>query len=321
MTMATENTSTAPSATGTSDKMGSRFVEAGLLTEEQVARVVELQNSAHIRFGEAAVRLGLLTEQNVQAVLSKQFNYATALTSTESLDKSLDIALAPFGMEAEAIRQIRAELSIRLSDQEKISLAIVSTAEGEGKSYLAASLALAFSQMGKRTLLIDADMRSPKQHLLFGLENKTGLSTMLAGRTEISAGGLAEGFPHLHVLNAGPQPPNPLEILLQPALSNLMRQLANDFDVFIVDTPAAQTSSDAQTISQQVGMCLLVVRQHHSRLDDLRQTQAQMKTAGAQIIGTVYNQFAEEDAFDQLEGKGKKLWHRLRKWLSSPLNR
>src|SRR5450830_606000 len=311
MTMATETTST---SAATADKMGSRFVEAGLLTEAQVARVVELQNSANIRFGEAAVRLGLLTEQNVQAVLSEQFNYATALVSTEGLDKSLDIALAPFGMEAEAIRQIRAELSIRLSDQGKISLAIVSTAEGEGKSYLAASLALAFSQMGKRTLLIDADMRSPKQHLLFGVENKTGLSTMLAGRTEISAGGLAEGFPHLHILNAGPKPPNPLEILLQPALSKLMLQLADDFDVFIVDTPAAKTSSDAQTIAQQVGMCLLVGRQHYTTLADLRQTQTQMQTAGAQILGTVYNEFSE----DTTPVGGNKFWNRLRKWLNGP---
>jgi protein-tyrosine kinase len=301
--------------------MGARFIEAGLLTEAQVTRVVELQASAGIRFGEAAVRLGLLTEQNVQAVLSEQFNYATALVPSEHLDKSLDIALMPFGLEAEAIRQIRAELSIRLSEQEKISLAIVSTIEGEGKSYLAASLALAFSQMGKRTLLIDGDMRKPTQHLLFGLENKSGLSTMLAGRTAISGGTQAKGFPHLYILNAGPQPPNPLEFLLQPALSNLMKQLADDFDVFIVDTPAAQTSSDAQTISQQVGMCLLVARQHHSRLDDLRQTQAQMKTAGAQIIGTVYNEFTEQDSLDQLEGKGKKLWYRLRKWLSNPLHR
>jgi len=301
--------------------MGSRFIEAGLLTEAQVARVIELQGSDGIRFGEAAVRLGLLTEQNVQAVLSEQFNYATALEPSEYVDKSLDIALMPFGLEAESIRQIRAELSIRLSEQEKISLAIVSTTEGEGKSYLAASLALAFSQMGKRTLLIDADMRRPTQHKLFGLGNKTGLSTMLAGRTAIAAGVAAKGFPHLQILNAGPTPPNPLEILLQPALSNLMRQLADDIDVFIVDTPAAQTSSDAQTISQQVGMCLLVARQHHSKLDDLRQTQAQMKTAGAQIIGTVYNEFAEPDSLDQLEGKGKKLWHRLRKWLSNPLHR
>ena len=300
--------------------MGARFIEAGLLTETQVARVIELQNSAGLRFGEAAVRLGLLTEQDVQTVLAKQFNYATAVSS-ESLDKSLEIALAPFGIEAEAIRHIRAELSIRLLHQDKISLAIVSATVGEGKSYLAASLALAFSQMGKRTLLIDANLRAPKQHLLFGLENKSGLSTMLAGRTEISGGTPTESFPHLHVLNAGPQPPNPLEILLQPALTKLIEQLSADFDVFIVDTPAVLTSSDAQTISQQVGMCVLVARQHYSHVADLRQAEAQLRTSGAQIIGTVYNAFTPSDTLAQIDGKGKKLWHRLRTWLSNPTRR
>lgn len=316
--MANETQSTRPAPSNNADQMGSRFIEAGLLTAAQVERVVELQKVGNLRFGEAAVRLGLLTEQNVQMVLSEQFNYATALVPSDSLDKSLDIALSPFGIEAEAIRQIRAELSIRLSQQEKISLAIVSAVEGEGKSYLAASLALAFSQMGKRTLLIDANMRSPTQHLLFGLENKTGLSTILAGRTAVSAGSLAKGFPHLRVLNAGPQPPNPLEILLQPALTKLMQELANDFDVFIVDTPAVQVSSDAQTIAQQAGMCLLVARQHHSDLAALRNTEAQMKTSGTQIIGTVYNAFAEKEQLDPNAGKLKKYWQRLRKWLSNP---
>jgi len=317
--MAIDNPSNSPTH---ADKMGARFIEAGLLTESQVARVIELQNSASLRFGEAAVRLGLLTEQDVQTVLSKQFNYATAVSS-ESLDKSLDIALTPFGIEAEAIRHIRAELSIRLLHQDKIALAIVSATEGEGKSYLAASLALAFSQMGKRTLLIDANLRAPKQHLLFGLENKTGLSTMLAGRTPISSGTVTESFPHLHVLNAGPQPPNPLEILLQPALTKLIEQLSTDFDVFIVDTPAVLTSSDAQTIAQQVGMCLLVGRQHYSQVAELRQAEAQLKTSGAHIIGTVYNAFTPVDTLEQSEGKGKakKLWQRLRTWLSNPSRR
>jgi protein-tyrosine kinase len=309
---------TATQASGAADRIGACFLAAGLLTEDQVAHVVELQNVVSIRFGEAAIHLGLLTEQNVQEMLSRQFNYATALAPVAGLDNSLGIALAPFGQEAEAIRRIRAELSMRFPDQEKIAIAIVSPGDGEGKSYLAASLALAFSQMEKRTLLIDADMRFPVQHLLFNLENKTGLSTMLAGRTAISSGILAQGFPYLRILNAGPRPPNPLEILLRPTLGKLMQQLTDDFDTFIIDTPSAQTSSDAQIIARQVGTCLLVTRQHHSRLDQLRRTQTQMQTAGAHIIGVVYNEFGEQDALDQLEGNGRKLWRRLRKWLSGP---
>ncbi|WP_050466551.1 polysaccharide biosynthesis tyrosine autokinase [Herbaspirillum chlorophenolicum] len=304
----------AQQTTGPSDKMGARFIAAGLLTETQVARVVELQNSAGIRFGEAAVRLNYLTEQNVQMVLSAQFNYATALLPRDNLDKSLAIAHSPFSMESEAIRQIRAELSIRLAGQGKIAFALVSPNEKEGKSYLAASLALAFSQMGRRTLLIDANLRAPRQHELFGLDNKDGLSTVLAGRSQFSRGQDAPGFPHLRVLCAGPTPPNPLEILLQPALSNLIDKLAQEVDVIIVDTPAATTSSDAQSIVQQVGACLLIGRQHFTKLEELRQAETQIGTTGAQVVGTIYNQFSDET----VPANGNKYWHYLKKWLSGP---
>jgi len=130
-------------------------------------------------------------------------------------------------------RALRSQLVMRWfgSGVQRSALAITSAERGDGRSYIAANLAVLFSQLGQRTLLIDADMRSARQHGLFGLDNKTGLSTMLAGRTPIAAGVGAEGFPHLRVLCAGPKPPNPLEILLQPALSNLMKQLADDFDV------------------------------------------------------------------------------------------
>ncbi|MFJ3044984.1 polysaccharide biosynthesis tyrosine autokinase [Herbaspirillum chlorophenolicum] len=304
----------AQQTTGPGDKMGARFIAAGLLTETQVARVVELQNSAGIRFGEAAVRLNYLTEQNVQMVLSAQFNYATALLPRDNLDKSLAIAHSPFSMESEAIRQIRAELSIRLAGHGKIAFALVSPNEKEGKSYLAASLALAFSQMGRRTLLIDANLRTPRQHELFGLDNKDGLSTVLAGRSQFSRGQDAPGFPHLRVLCAGPTPPNPLEILLQPALSNLIDKLAQEVDVIIVDTPAAATSSDAQSIVQQVGACLLIGRQHFTKLEELRQAETQIGTTGAQVVGTIYNQFSDET----IPANGNKYWHYLKKWLSGP---
>ena len=295
-------------AAGT-DKMGERFIQAGLLDKEQVARVVQLQNAEQIRFGEAAVRLGLLTERDIQAVLSQQFNYATA-TASANIDISLDIAHMPYSLESEAIRQIRAELSIRLSGQPKIALALVSANDREGKSYLSASLSLAFAQMGKRTLLIDANLRHPSQHALFGLPRKTGLSTVLAGRSAIDENLLSSGFPNLTVLTAGPTPPNPLEILLEPALTDLIAGLSDRYDVFIVDTPNTGLSSDAQTISRQVGACLLVARKDVTSIADLHQMQAQMKTAGAQIIGTVYNEFSEPAASTVTS----RVWDRVRSW-------
>ncbi|MCZ2498417.1 polysaccharide biosynthesis tyrosine autokinase [Xylophilus sp. Kf1] len=282
-----------PAATfsASTDKIGDRFVLAGLLTQDQVARVVEHQRRHNQRFGEAAVQMGLLSQADVQSVLSQQFRYATGVGPGTGLDRSLAIALAPFSAEAEAVRRVRAELSIRLSGLPKLAVAIVSPGEDEGKTYLAASLAIAYSQLGKRTLLVNANMRSSGQHDLFGLHRQDGLSTMLAGRAPISAGEHAPGFPLLHVIASGPQPPNPLELLLEQGLERLLTSFAEDFDVFIVDTPGASGSSDAQVIARQVGQCLLVGRQHVSLLEDLEKTQAQMTTSGAQTVGVVYNTF------------------------------
>lgn len=293
------------------DKIGDRFIEAGLLTEDQVAHIIDTQNRSNLRFGEAAMQLGLLQEQQVQAVLSQQFNYATALVPSDHLDASLVLAHAPFSLESEQIRDLRAEISIRLNGRTPITLALVSPNKGEGRSYLAANLAIAFSQMKKRTLLIDADMRSPSQHKLFKIDNKTGLSTILAKRTAMSDGQVIASFPHLHVLPAGPIPPNPQEILLDPALRELIASQSDKFDVFIVDTPAAEKFSDAQTIIQQVGICMLIGRKHRTAVADLQRLQAEMTTTGAQIIGSVYNEYADPKD-DPLANN--KLWQRLRQW-------
>ena len=297
------------------DKIGDRFVFAGLLTHDQVARVVERQRRDSLRFGEAAVQLGLLSQADVQSVLSQQFRYATVAGPHTGLDPSLAIALAPYSAEAEAVRRVRAELSIRLSGLPKLAVAIVSPGEGEGKSYLAASLAIAYSQLGKRTLLVNANLRGSGQRDWFGLNRQDGLSTMLAGRAPIDAGEPAPGFPLLHVIGSGPQPPNPLEILLEPALERLLTSFAEDFDVFIVDTPGAGVSSDAQVIARQVGQCLVVGRQHVTRLEDLERTQVQMTTSGAQTVGIVYNTF---DAAARPPAAGGKQPARpgfLRRWL------
>lgn len=299
------------------DKIGDRFVHAGLLNYEQVARVVERQKRDNLRFGEAAVQLGLLSQADVQSVLAQQFRYATGTGPLTGLDKSLAIALAPFSAEAEAVRRVRAELSIRLSGLPKLAVAIVSPGENEGKSYLAASLAIAYSQLGKRTLLVNANLRGTGQRDWFGLNRQDGLSTMLAGRAPISAGDPVPGFPSLHVIGSGPQPPNPLEILLEPALERLLTSFAEDFDVFIIDTPGAGGSSDAQVIARQVGQCLLVGRQHVTRLEDLERTQAQLATSGAQMVGIVYNTFDAGAPTPGVTAGGRKLgpFGTLRRWL------
>ncbi|OZI70863.1 CpsD/CapB family tyrosine-protein kinase [Bordetella genomosp. 12] len=271
------------------EKMGERFVRLGVLTEAQVAQVVQLQQAEQLRFGQAAVKLGFVTEERVQAVLAEQYRYDYA--SAQQTDITLPIAAMPFGREAEAIRQIRAEISIRLEELPRIALAVVSPQDKEGRAYLSASLAIAFAQTGRRTLLVNANLRASGQETLLGSASGAGLSAILAGRAPAGESRAVPGFPALGVLDAGPQPPNPAELLREPALGRVLAAYADQYEVFIVNTPPAADSSDAQSIARQVDACLLVARKDLTSLNALTRSADLLENAGARVLGTVYNEY------------------------------
>src|SRR5690606_13645245 len=158
---------------------------------------------------------------------------------------------------------------------------------GEGKSYLAASLAVAFSQTGMRTLLLNANLREAGQRGVGELQGRrdVGLSTMLSRRTPASVEQPLKSFPTLFLLDAGPQPPNPLEILTEPALRNFLQPLRESHDVIVVDTPGALAYSDAQVITRQVDGCLLVAREDVTWLKQLRHLENSLLNAGARVLG------------------------------------
>ena len=171
--------------------IGAILMDSGVLSIEDAERILVFQKEHNIRFGEAAVRLGLLTEQDVQYALSRQFSYAylRAVAGKPSLSDELVAAYQPFSPRVEQLRAIRSQLLLRWFDkaEQRQILAVVGSDSGVGRSYLAANLAIIFSQLGERTLLIDADLRNPRQHELFVLQNQVGLSTVLAGRSRDEA--------------------------------------------------------------------------------------------------------------------------------------
>lgn len=271
--------------------IGEQFIRAGLLTPEQVQQVLNLQRKTQLRFGQAAIQLGFVSQQDVQAVLSRHFNYPTTLTEQDGPIRHLAIANAPFSPEAEAIRRIRSNLTVLFNEQASMAFAVVSPRAGEGKSYLSASLALAFSQTGLRTLLLNANLRTAGQRGIGDLRGRrdVGLSTMLSGRTPMAIEQPLQSFPNLYLLDAGPQPPNPLEILAEPALRRFLQPLRERYDVIVVDTPPGLESSDAQVIARQVDGCLLVGRKDVTWLKQLRQLENILIRSGARVLGTVYN--------------------------------
>lgn len=294
---------TQPNVSGGS-RLGDILIERQHLTREDVQRILEYQRTQGIRFGDAAVALGMLTEQELRSAIAQQYRYPTA--SNNPALARFPIAAAPDSTEAEAIRKIRTEIMLRLPERRPLSIALVSPNDAEGKSYLCASLALAFAQGGYRTLLIDADLRSPERNSLLGTKTDTGLAAILAGRVQ----GYTQpvpAFPMLHVLSAGPLPPNPTEILREPQLKQLISNLHAHFDIFVVDTPSIKRYPDAQIIASQADSAILVARQHITLLHDIEQAQDSLRAAGVQVAGIVYNSFAPSPA---RTGVWSRLFHR-----------
>src|SRR5690606_24300769 len=132
-----------------------------------------------VRFGEAAVALSYLSRAEVFWALSQQFQYPYAPDNGEALPEVMIAANAPFSVQAEFFRDVRTSLIGQVFNDDDVpnSLAVCSAQSGDGKTYFATNLAIAFCQLGARTLLIDADLRNPNLHHIFLAESSNGLST------------------------------------------------------------------------------------------------------------------------------------------------
>jgi len=170
-------------------------------------------------------------------------------------------------------------------------LAIVSPGPGEGRSYVAANLAVAFAQLGERTLLIDADMRKPRQHRIFDVTDRFGLSAVLSGRADRRAVVPVPEFGRLSLLPAGARPPNPQELLSRDPLAILLHEVQNDFEIIIFDTPPARRYADAQTVAFRAGNALVLALKDHTRLADTNAVVHELGDAGTRTVGTVFNAF------------------------------
>lgn len=272
--------------------IGAILMDAGRLSPESAEQIVKLQTEANLRFGDAAIRLGLLTEADIQFALSKQFDYAyLPLSGDRPISEQVIAAYQPFSAEVEQLRSLRSQLMLRWFDKEagRAGLAVVGPGRSEGRSHLVANLAVVFSQLGQRTLLIDADMRCPRQHELFKLENRVGLSSLLGGRVESDAIVTVEALANLAVLPAGPIPPNPLELIQRPAFEKILAQAKARYDIVLLDTPGTSTATDAAAIAQHVGGALVLARRNQSRVADLGKLVRVLLQAGVTVVGSILN--------------------------------
>lgn len=280
----------APSTVG-GRSIGAILIDTGRLSAENAERILRQQKEQGKRFGDAAIELGLLSEDDIRFALASQFDYPYLAPGDNSLSHELVAAYTPFSPVVEQLRALRSQLMLRWFDAEarRKTLAIVSPGKGEGRSFIAANLAVVFSQLGERTLLIDADLRTPRQHEIFKLGNSAGLSGLLAGRIGNEAVIRVPSLLNLSVLPAGAVPPNPQELLGRPAFTERLHTISQDFDVVIIDTPAASDYADAQTVAARAGAALMLTRKNLSSISNTAQLSRDLQHAGTVLVGSILN--------------------------------
>lgn len=274
--------------------IGDLLREARSLTPAQIEQILAYQKSHGLAFGEAAVALKLVSRDDVLWALSKQFHYPyVSAAAASTFNPELVTALDPFDEASEMFRDVRAQLvmGVMAPDLPRRGLAVLSPNIGDGKSYFAANLAVVFSQLGGRTLLIDADMRTPRQHLLFNIPaGHAGLSGILAGRTEDDVIHELPNLPGLFLLPAGTVPPNPLELVQRPTFALLLQEVCTKFDHVIIDSPAASHGADARVLAAISGTALIIGRRDHSRVDAIANLTNQLNKARVRLAGVVINE-------------------------------
>lgn len=274
--------------------IGSILKDLRLLSADQVEKIVQRQRDEGLRFGEAAVALGFASSDDVMFALAQQFHYPLAADDDRRKANPELVALnQPFGVQAESFRAVRSQIMMRLYNegQQRRGIAVVSPDSGDGKTYFAANLAIVLAQLGGRTLLVDADLRHPRQHEVFGLENQAGLSGILSGRAEAKVIQQVASVPSLFVLPVGITPPNPQELVERPAFGLLMRELTSKFDHVVVDSPAACYGSDSVVIAARCGAALVVARKDCGRVSALQDLVGNLAETPAVVAGVVVNEF------------------------------
>ena len=272
--------------------IGAMLMDSGKITPDEAERVLRYAKDKNLRFGDAAQALRLVTAEDIQQVLARQFDYPYLAPGESNVSREVVAAWSPFSNQVEALRAVRSQLLLRwfTGEADHRSLAIVSAAKGDGRSYLAANLAVVFSQMGEHTLLVDADLRNPSQHRLFGLQNTTGLSAVLSDRAELEVIQRIPAFVDLSVLPAGATPPNPLELLGRAKFAETMTRLAEEYDVVIIDTPAADHGSDFQLVTRASHGALMVARRNRTLESAVAQLAEEVNATGRPLVGSVLNE-------------------------------
>lgn len=290
MSVATSEMGRATRFARSDSRIGVILIRTGRLTQSDALRVMHYQHRRQgLGFGDAAIELGLIKPSDVQFAMTQQESSSYIQAGETKLSAEVVAAHAPTSGAAEALRALRSQLMLRWFQPktDNKAVAVVGVERGVGRSWLAANLAVTFSQLGRSTVLLDADMRHPSQHQLFGLEGVVGLSEILMGRASLNQAVHRHGsLPALSVITAGSMTSNPQEMIARIEFEQLLDGLRQMADVIIIDTPAALECADAHIIATRASGALLVAQRDVSNVRSLRAYSDALRDTNINLIGS-----------------------------------
>jgi len=199
----------------------------------------------------------------------------------------------PTSVITEQIKTIRTNINFAATDHELRTLMVTSAMLGEGKSTVAANLAVEYAKEGLQVLLVDADLRRPTIHKTFGLSNTQGLSSWLGHQMTDINQAIHSTIDNLFVMTSGPKPPNPAELLGSQMMTDFLTTATSQLDLVIVDAPPVLPVTDSQLLANKVDGTVLVVRQNVAQKAAVRDAVSDLKRSHATILGAVLNDVSD----------------------------
>jgi capsular exopolysaccharide synthesis family protein len=200
------------------------------------------------------------------------------------------VVLDPTSDVAEAYRSLRTAIYFGAPKDRSKTILVTSPTPGDGKTTTAANLACVMAQAGKRVLLVDADLRSPRQHIVFGVKpTALGLSGVLSGQVDWERAVQTTPLPGLELMQCGPKPRNPSEMLNSPEFSELLEMLTDKYDQVIIDSPPVMGLADARIIAASCDLTILVLRAEKTTRKLSTMARDGLAAVGAHVLGVIVN--------------------------------
>jgi capsular exopolysaccharide synthesis family protein len=203
--------------------------------------------------------------------------------------RQLIVEKKPKSPVSEQFRTVRTNIMYSNIDTEIKTVLVTSATPGAGKSTTAANLAVAYAQSGKKTLLMDADLRRPTTHYTFEVTNQRGLSTVIVNDVPVENIVRETEIENLDIVSSGPIPPNPSELLSSNKMTHLLKTFSMHYDMVIIDSPPLLAVTDAQVLSKITDGTVLVTNVAENNRDKLREAKDLLNKADANILGVVMN--------------------------------